>query len=139
MGPTDYGDVYCGWNIDGVEVVSHPCELDQDSDGVPNTEDNCPYVSNPEQIDTDGDGIGDACCCVTRGNVDHIEGPGGPIDVSDLTYLVAYLFSGGPVAPCPEQSNVDAIVGPGGPVDVSDLTFLVAYLFSGGATPPACL
>lgn len=33
----------------------------QDSDGVPDTVDNCPTVSNPDQADFDGDGEGDAC------------------------------------------------------------------------------
>jgi len=74
-----------------------------------------------------GDGI--------RGNVDMLIGPGGPIDVSDLTYLVAYLFTGGPEPPCIEEGNVDGLDGSAGPIDVSDLTFLVVYLFTGG--PPA--
>jgi len=77
-------------------------------------------------------------CCLHRGNADHIIGPGGPIDVADLTFLVAYLFQSGARPPCIEEGNVDAIVGPGGPIDVADLTFLVAYLFQGGATPPPC-
>ncbi|HWR81754.1 MAG TPA: hypothetical protein VN285_00475 [Candidatus Deferrimicrobium sp.] len=77
-------------------------------------------------------------CCVNRGNVDDIIGPAGPVDVSDLTYLVAFLFSGGAAPPCVDQANVDGIVGPAGPVDVSDLTYLVAFLFSGGAAPPPC-
>ncbi len=34
---------------------------DDDDDGVPNEEDNCPDTPNPDQKDTDGDGIGDAC------------------------------------------------------------------------------
>jgi len=37
--------------------------------------------------------------CLEQGNVDGLIGPAGPIDVSDLTYLVAYLFSGGPTPP----------------------------------------
>ncbi len=77
-------------------------------------------------------------CCLNRGNVDDETGPGGPVDVSDLTYLVAYLFNSGPVPPCPSQGNVDGLSGPGGDIDVSDLTFIVAYLFNSGATPPPC-
>jgi L-ascorbate metabolism protein UlaG (beta-lactamase superfamily) len=45
-------------------------EVDGDSDGVPDSQDNCPMVPNPPergsaaQTDTDGDGIGDACECL---------------------------------------------------------------------------
>ena len=38
-----------------------PLPLDSDSDGVPDSTDNCPFVSNPTQLDTDIDGLGDAC------------------------------------------------------------------------------
>lgn len=34
---------------------------DQDQDGVPDAEDNCPAVANADQKDSDGDGQGDAC------------------------------------------------------------------------------
>ncbi|HKG36968.1 MAG TPA: thrombospondin type 3 repeat-containing protein [Solirubrobacterales bacterium] len=34
---------------------------DQDLDGVPDAEDNCPTTPNPEQVDNDHDGIGAAC------------------------------------------------------------------------------
>jgi polyhydroxybutyrate depolymerase len=34
---------------------------DQDGDGIPDQDDNCPTVSNPNQADTDGDCIGNAC------------------------------------------------------------------------------
>ncbi len=78
-------------------------------------------------------------CCQSRGNADGLVGPGGPVDVADLTYLVAYLFQAGSAPPCEEEGNVDGMVGPGGPIDVADLTYLVAYLFLGGASPPPCL
>lgn len=35
--------------------------LDDDRDGIPNDEDNCPESPNNDQLDTDGDGQGDAC------------------------------------------------------------------------------
>jgi hypothetical protein len=34
---------------------------DQDGDGVPDEDDNCPGAPNPDQWDTDEDGVGDAC------------------------------------------------------------------------------
>jgi len=79
-----------------------------------------------------------ASCCQNRGNADGIIGVGGPVDVSDLTYLVKYLFKSGPPPPCEEEGNVDGIVGVGGPIDVSDLTYLVKYLFQSGPAPPPC-
>ena len=35
--------------------------VDDDLDGVANSDDNCASVENPEQEDVDGDGVGDAC------------------------------------------------------------------------------
>lgn len=39
---------------------------DQDGDGVPDGEDNCPSTANPDQTDTNGDGVGDACQVLQR-------------------------------------------------------------------------
>ena len=36
-------------------------DVDSDSDGIVDCNDNCPSVSNPNQADADGDGIGNAC------------------------------------------------------------------------------
>ncbi|HWR82464.1 MAG TPA: hypothetical protein VN285_04115 [Candidatus Deferrimicrobium sp.] len=77
-----------------------------------------------------GDGI--------TGNVDGHSGPGGEVDISDLTFLVDYLFAGGP-SPCVEEANVEGCVSyEKGPIDVSDLTYIIHYLFQGGSAPPPC-
>ena len=69
-------------------------------------------------------------CCLVRGDADA----SGAINVSDLTYLVNYLFKGGPSPVCDEEGNADAA----GAINVSDLTYLVNYLFKGGPVPPGC-
>jgi len=81
--------------IDGFTASILLCEeiTDTDVDGIVDTADNCPFVYNPDQADTDDDGIGPGC--PSEGNVDG----GGETNVSDLTYLVGYLFQGGAVPP----------------------------------------
>ncbi|MCB2230193.1 hypothetical protein KQH82_05720 [bacterium] len=71
--------------------------------------------------------------CKQCGNVN---GDGaGEVDLSDLIYLVNYLFLGGP--PPPTMINADVNCGTPGEVDLSDLIYLVNYLFLGGPTPCA--
>jgi hypothetical protein len=53
----------------------------------------------------------------------------GIIDVGDLTYLINYLFIGGP-APYPIQTGD---VNSDGVVDISDVVHLINYLFLGGS------
>jgi len=62
MGPTDSGYRYCGWNIDGLEVVGYKCQpqIDSDNDGHWDYQDNCPLTFNPDQEDSDADGLGDS-------------------------------------------------------------------------------
>jgi len=55
----------------------------------------------------------------------------GTVNIADITYLVDYLFFGGPAPPVMETANVD---GEGG-VNIADLTYLVEYLFFGGPEP----
>ena len=56
----------------------------------------------------------------------------GQLNVADVTYLVAFLFQGGP-APAPwEAADCDL----SGEINVADLTYLVSYLFQAG--PPPC-
>ena len=77
-------------------------------------------------------------CCANRGNADNIIGTGGPIDVSDLVYLVDYLLKGGPTPWCESEGNADAVINNGLAIDIADLTYLVDYLFKGGPAPPEC-
>ena len=61
------------------------------------------------------------------------------IDIDDVVYLIAYIFSGGP-APVPYASaSGDAncsCVEPA--VDIDDVVYLIAYIFSGGPAPCTC-
>jgi len=57
------------------------------------------------------------------------------VNIVDLTYLVSYLFGGGPepVPPCAGDVNDD------NKINIVDLTYLVSYLFGGGPEPdPNC-
>jgi len=67
--------------------------------------------------------------CIICGDVDG----SGAVNVGDMTYLVNYLFRGGPSPDPIEVADVNASGG----VNVADLTYLVNYLFRGGP-PPVC-
>ena len=72
------------------------------------------------------------CCEGMRGNVN--DDPTGMIDISDLVYLVDYMFTGGPMPPCLDEANVNGIEV----IDISDLVYMVDYMFSGGPPPVVC-
>jgi len=56
------------------------------------------------------------------------------IDISDLVYMVAYMFSGGdPVGYPRSRINVDGSLA----VDIADLVYLVTYMLAGGPEPVA--
>lgn len=74
------------------------------------------------------------CCVGIRGNVNG--DPNDEIDISDLDYLVSFMFDGGPAPPCMEEGNINGSAD--GLIDISDLTYFVAFMFGGGPAPPAC-
>lgn len=81
-----------------------------------------------------GDVSGGGCCIGIRGNANS--DPSEALNISDITYLVAYCFGGGPAPECSDEGNVN---GDGaGAINISDITYLVAYCFGGGPEPPAC-
>ncbi len=73
-----------------------------------------------------------SCCINRRGNVNGDAGDG--VNVSDLTYLVNYLFKDGPVPQCLEEADVNGNVT----VNVADLTYLVNFLFKAGPLAVLC-
>lgn len=119
-------------DLDGLGDACDIC-TDTDGDGFGNPgfpantcpADNCPGIANPGQQDTNGNGIGDACdyCGNADGN--------GVVNVSDVVYLLNYIFAGG-LPPYPvEMGNVDC----NGLVNISDVTYLLAYIFGSGPAP----
>ncbi len=90
-----------------------------------------------------GGGDPPTCCMgAIRGNVDY-DGDD-EIDISDLVFLVDYMFTGGSPPVCWEEANIDGS-GPATPpdegsddLDISDLVYLVDYMFTSGPAPVAC-
>ncbi|MCB2229082.1 hypothetical protein KQH82_00060 [bacterium] len=76
-----------------------------------------------------------SCCTGLTGNTNGDAEDG--TDLSDLIYLVNYLFNGAAAPVCMAEANINGDAG--GTVDLSDLIQLVNFLFNGGAAPAACL
>ncbi|MCK4462592.1 MAG: SBBP repeat-containing protein, partial [candidate division Zixibacteria bacterium] len=100
---------------------------------------------NPYQTDQGGTDVfvtklSYGCCIGIRGNINY--DPGDVIDISDLVYLVDYMFNGGPQPVCWEEANVDGSGDgpPDGPedIDIADLVHLVDYMFNQGPPPVPC-
>ena len=53
----------------------------------------------------------------------------GQMNIADVTYLVAYLFTGGPAPPVTQTADFDK----NGAINIADLTALVDLMFGGGS------
>ncbi|KAA3632253.1 MAG: hypothetical protein DWP97_11340, partial [Calditrichaeota bacterium] len=136
--PSDSNPAQTDTDGDGDGDVCDVCPTDHlndlDGDGVCESVDNCPGIFNPSQADSDTDMVGDACenCCIfIRGNVNNDGAQ--MIDISDLVFLVDYMFGtpAGPQPPCIEEADVDASLG----IDIADMVYLVDYMFGSPAGP----
>lgn len=73
-----------------------------------------------------------AKCCEVRADVDR---DGTSVDMSDLVYLVNFMFQEGPEPGCLGNTDIDGNdVGP----DIADLVYLVTYMFQNGPAPVPC-
>ena len=58
----------------------------------------------------------------------------GTLDISDIIFIIQYIFGGGP-APAPAiRADADC----SGAIDISDAVYLVYYIFNGGSAPHYC-
>ncbi len=74
------------------------------------------------------------CCIGNRGNANN--DPADDIGISDLIFVVDYLFSGGLTPVCIEEANFNGDSSED--IGISDITYMVDYLFNGGPAPEAC-
>jgi hypothetical protein len=58
----------------------------------------------------------------------------GAVDIDDVVFLIAYIFSGGPAPDPLESGEVDC----SGAIDIDDVVYLIAYIFSSGPAPGDC-
>ncbi|MDF1543857.1 MAG: dockerin type I domain-containing protein [bacterium] len=73
---------------------------------------------------------GSTSCCKIKGDINS----SGAVDISDLTFLVSYMFEAGASPECEKEADLDL----NGQIDISDLTYMIEYMFGGGPAPPAC-
>lgn len=72
-----------------------------------------------------------ALLAVSRGDANN----SGTINILDATYLISFLYKGGP-APTPDYLMGDANCS--GVVSILDATYIQAYLYGGAPMPPIC-
>lgn len=83
------------------------------------------------RVDTSLVWLYDGSLTVLGTSCGDVNGDGSSVpDISDLVYLVTYMFSGGP--PPVQMWTADVDCSGSGTPDISDLVYLVTYMFSGG-------
>jgi hypothetical protein len=110
--------LFCDTANDNYYISSYsPCDEDSSKCGllIGKYNNNCTYCCNTDGIRGDANGSG-------------------TINVSDASYLMAYLNGLGPAPPCFEEGDVNG----SGTISIADVTYLMAYLKSIGPAPPAC-
>ncbi len=94
-----------------------------------------PYTSYSPEVIASRDGytvsLQPGYIAIDPCNPGDVNGDGAGPDISDLTYLVNFMFKSGPTPPIIENANVDGI----GTINIADVTYLVNFMFKGGPIP----
>ncbi|MFH1892995.1 MAG: dockerin type I repeat-containing protein [Candidatus Zixiibacteriota bacterium] len=77
------------------------------------------------ELDCPGCQLGPGCI------IGDADGSGG-VDIDDVVYLIAYIFTGGPP---PDKAVCCGDADGSGGVDIDDVVYLIAYIFTGGPAP----
>jgi hypothetical protein len=68
-----------------------------------------------------------ASCCDKPGDANN----NGTVNIQDITYLINYLYKGGPQPPCLEEGDANG----SGLTNIQDITYLINFLYKGGPAP----
>jgi len=66
-------------------------------------------------------------CCNLPGDANDNE----PVNILDITYLINFLYKGGPPPPCGPEGDANG----GCVINILDITYLINYLYKGGPAP----
>ncbi|MFH2034972.1 MAG: dockerin type I domain-containing protein [Candidatus Zixiibacteriota bacterium] len=72
-------------------------------------------------------GITVSACCVVPGDANR----NGTVNILDITYMISYLYKGGPEPVCSDEADANN----NGTVNILDITFLISYLYKQGPSP----
>ena len=111
---------------------------DSDGDGVPDTQDNCPYIENADQADDDGDGVGNACdrCPDDPDKTDPGFCDCGAADTDsdgDGTQDCIDPCPDDPADECSEECVCKGDMNDDGQIDLEDLQAIAAILLNEGS------
>ena len=73
-------------------------------------------------------------CCVKAGDANH----SGLVNISDVTYIIAFLYQGGPRPSCDGCSigrYPEADANGNGILNIADVTYLIRFLYQSGPAP----